>query len=150
MDSIKHTAKNGAGRDSGGRFAPGCHGGPGRPKGSANSLLVQARQWVEARGLPMMIEAAEGGDMDAARLLVTLAMPRVKPVAPPLECLKDMPMPEKDKDLGPVAVFLLGKVREGQLAVADAEAVYEMAKRATAAQGIGRPFKLEPIEFELG
>lgn len=145
MDSIKHTAKNGAGRDSGGRFAPGCHG-----KGSSNSLLVQARQWVEARGLPMMIEAAEGGDMDAARLLVTLAMPKVKPVAPPLECLKDMPMPERDKDLGSVAVFLLDKVREGQLAVADAEAVYEMAKRATAAQGIGRPFKLEPIEFELG
>ena len=64
--------------------------------------------------------------------------------------LKDMPMPERDKDLGSVAVFLLDKVREGQLAVADAEAVYEMAKRATAAQGIGRPFKLEPIEFELG
>ena len=147
MDSIKHTAKNGAGRDSGGRFAPGCHGGPGRPKGSSNSLLVQARQWVEARGLPMMIEAAEGGNMDAARLLVTLAMPRVKPVAPPLECLKDMRMPEKDKDLGPVAVFLLDKVREGQLAVADAEAVYQMASRATVAQGIGKPFRLEPIEL---
>lgn len=115
MDSIKHTAKNGAGRDSGGRFAPGCHGGPGRPKGSSNSLLVQARQWVEARGLPMMIEAAEGGDMDAARLLVTLAMPKVKPVAPPLECLKDMPMPERDKDLGPVAVFLLARYARGSL-----------------------------------
>lgn len=74
MAADKDTAKNGPGRDSGGRFVPGCTGGPGRPKGSANSLLTQARAWVEERGLPLMIEAAEAGDADA---LVDLCRARV-------------------------------------------------------------------------
>ena len=138
MSTQKNTVKNGADRDSGGRFAPGCKGGPGRPKGSANSLLMQARQWVEERGLPVMIAAAEGGDMDAARLLVTLAMPKVKPVAPPLECLKDMPVPERGKDMAAVAVFLLNKLRDGQIAVSDAFAVYELAGKAMQAQSRAR------------
>ena len=138
MSTQKNTVKNGADRDSGGRFAPGCKGGPGRPKGSANSLLIQARQWVEEKGLPLMIAAAEGGDMDAARLLVTLAMPKVKPVAPPLECLKDMPVPERGKDMAAVAVFLLNKLRDGQIAVPDAFAVYELAEKAMQAQSSAR------------
>ena len=132
--AVKESVKKGPGRDSGGRFAPGCKGGPGRPKGSANSLLIQARQWVEEKGLPMMIAAAESGDMDAARLLVTLAMPKLKPTAPPLECLKDMPIPERGKDMGAVAVFLLNKLREGQIAVSDAFEVYKLAEKAMQAQ----------------
>ena len=147
MNTKKETVLNGAGRDSGGRFAPGCKGGPGRPKGSTNNLLIQARQWVEEKGLPMMIAAAEGGDMDAARLLVTLAMPKVKPVAPPLECLKDMPVPERGKDMAAVAVFLLNQLRDGQISVSDAASVYELANRAMQAQVSARDpfFELDGI-----
>lgn len=86
----------------------------------------------------MMIAAAEGGDMDAARLLVTLAMPKVKPVAPPLECLKDMPVPERGKDMAAVAVFLLNKLRDGQIAVPDAFAAYELSEKAVQAQSRAR------------
>ena len=86
----------------------------------------------------MMIAAAEGGDMDAARLLVTLAMPKFKPTAPPLECLKDMPVPERGKDMGVVAVFLLNKLRDGQIAVSDAFEVYKLAEKAMQAQSRAR------------
>ena len=89
----------------------------------------------------MMIAAAEGGDMDAARLLVTLAMPKFKPTAPPLECLEGLPVPERGKDMGAVAVFLLNKLRDGQLAVADAFEVYKLSEKAMQAQSRARsPF----------
>lgn len=46
----RKTVENSSGRDAGGRFAKGCPAGPGRPKGSANAVLTQARQWVQERG----------------------------------------------------------------------------------------------------
>ena len=128
-DAIKESIKNGSGRDSAGRFAPGCSGGPGRPKGSTNSILTHARQWVAEKGLPLMIEAAESGDPDALKCLVTLAMPKVKPSAPPLDCLENMPLPASDKDLGPLAAFLLERVASGELAVGDADVLMSLAKR---------------------
>lgn len=143
MRADKKIVKNSPGRDAGGRFAPGCPGGPGRPKGSANTILTQARLWVAEKGLPKMIEAAEGGDLDATRALVALAMPKQKPSSPPLDCLIDMPMPRNTKDLGGTATFLLDKVREGQLSVTDATAVYELASKAVVAQGLSKPFSLE-------
>ena len=44
-----------------------------------------AREWAEAKGLPMLMEAAEGGDMDAIKLLVQLGMPRAKAISLPQE-----------------------------------------------------------------
>lgn len=143
----KNTAENSSGRDAGGRFAKGCPAGPGRPRGSANAVLTQARQWVRERGLPMMIEAAEAGDADALKALVTLAIPRQKPAAPPLECLGDMPLPRRLKDLGPLASYLLEKIAAGQLAVADAENLMVLAKRSVDWQGLGRPFRIEEVEL---
>lgn len=143
----RKTVENSSGRDAGGRFAKGCPAGPGRPKGSANAVLTQARQWVQERGLPMMIEAAEAGDTDALKCLVTLAMPRQKPAAPPLECLGDMPQPQRLKDLGALAEFLLGKIAAGEIAVADAENLMAIAKRAVDWQGLGRPFRIEEVEL---
>ncbi len=143
----KNTAENSSGRDAGGRFAKGCPAGPGRPKGSANSVLTQARQWVAEKGLPMMIAAAETGDADALKALVTLAMPRQKPAAPPLDCLGDMPQPEIDRELGKLAAFLLEKVRAGQLAVSDADAVMALAKRRVDFDKLGRPFSFPKVEL---
>lgn len=42
-----------------------------------------AREWAETKGLPLLMKAAEEGDLDATRLLVTLAVPRQKPVSLP-------------------------------------------------------------------
>lgn len=146
---VKEIAENGSCRDSGGRFAPGHAGGPGRPKGSASAILTQARAWVKERGLPLMIEAAEKGDPDALKCLVTLAIPRQKPAAPPLDCLADMPLPKTDRELGGLAAFLLEKVGAGQLAVCDADAIMALAKRRVDFGKLGQPFRLEPIEVEL-
>ena len=143
----KKTVENGPGRDSGGRFVPGCTGGPGRPKGSANSLLTQARQWVEERGLPLMIEAAEAGDADALKCLVTLGMPRQKPVAVPLEGLTDMPLPEVRRDMGALAGYLLEAVAAGRIALDDAERLLALAKRAVDLKQLGKPFCVEDFRI---
>lgn len=143
----KNTAENSSGRDVGGRFAKGCPAGPGRPKGSANSVLVQARQWVAEKGLPMMIAAAEAGDADALKCLVTLGMPRQKPSTPPLDCLEGMPLPKTNRELGELAAFLLEKVAAGQLAVNDADAVMALAKRRVDFDKLGRPFRFPEVEL---
>lgn len=143
----KNTAENSSGRDAGGRFAKGCPAGPGRPKGSASSVLTQARQWVAEKGLPMLIESAEAGDADALRALVTLAMPRQKPSTPPLDCLEAMPLPRQLKDLGALASFLLEKIAAGEIAVADAENLMALAKRAVDWQSLGRAFRFTEVEL---
>lgn len=145
MGTVKETVKNSSGRDAGGRFVSGCSGGPGRPKGSANSVLVQARTWVSEKGLPLMIEAAENGDMDALKALVTLGMPRQKPTNPPLDCLEAMPLPQKESDLGKVACFLVEQVAGGRISVGDAVAVYELSSKAVVAQRLGKPFSIEDL-----
>lgn len=146
----KETAENRSdrpARDAGGRFAKGCPAGPGRPKGSANTVLTQARQWVAEKGLPLMIQAAEAGDTDALKCLVTLAMPRQKPSTPPLDCLEAMPQPRQLKDLGALASFLLEKIAAGEIAVADAENLMTLAKRAVDWQGLGRAFRFPEVEL---
>ena len=71
-------------RDSKGRWKPGKSGNPAGPKpGASCRALLMARDWAEAKGLPLLMEAAEGGDMDALRLLVQLGMPRTKAVSIP-------------------------------------------------------------------
>lgn len=147
MAADKDTAKNGPGRDSGGRFVPGCTGGPGRPKGSGNSLLTQARAWVEERGLPLMIEAAEAGDADALKCLVTLGAPRQKPVAVPLEGLTDMPLPEVRRDMGALAGYLLEAVAAGRIALDDAERLLQFAKYSTDLKQLGKPFCVEDFRI---
>ena len=71
-------------RDARGRWKPGQSGNPAGPKpGASCRALLMARDWAEAKGLPLLMEAAEGGDMDAVRLLVQLGMPRTKAVSIP-------------------------------------------------------------------
>lgn len=149
MAADKKTAKNGPGRDSGGRFVPGCAAGPGRPKGSANSLLTQARQWVEERGLPLMIEAAEAGDADALRALVMLGMPRQKPVAAGLEGLDGLPIPTTEQDMPKVIGFALERVASGVLSIGDAAALVDLCRARVGAVNVARAPRLPDELFEL-
>ena len=73
-------------RDAKGRWKPGKSGNPSGPKpGASCRALLMAREWAEKKGLPLLMEAAEGGDMDAVRLLVQLGMPRTKAISLPQE-----------------------------------------------------------------
>ena len=87
--------------------------------------------------------AVEAGDMDAARLVLSIGVPRVKPINPPLDCLADMPLPERPKDLGRTAAFLLEQVAAGKLSTADAESVLSLAKRAVDLKQLGKPFSVD-------
>ena len=79
-----HGTAGQAKRDSKGRWRPGQSGNPSGPKpGASCRALLMARDWAEAKGLPLLMEAAEGGDMDAVRLLVQLGIPRTKAVSIP-------------------------------------------------------------------
>lgn len=149
MAADKKTVENGPGRDSGGRFVPGCAAGPGRPKGSANSLLTQARQWVEERGLPLMIEAAEAGDADALKCLVTLGMPRQKPVAAGLEGLDGLPIPTTEQDMPKVIGFALERVASGVLSIGDAAALVDLCRARVGAVNVARAPRLPDELFEL-
>lgn len=71
-------------RDAKGRWKPGQSGNPSGPKpGASCRALLMAREWAEKKGLPLLMEAAESGNMDAIKLLVQLGMPRTKAVSIP-------------------------------------------------------------------
>ena len=85
VKSCHGTEQQEAKRDSKGRWKPGKSGNPAGPKpGASCRALLMAREWTESVGLPRLMEAAEGGDMDAVRLLVQLGMPRTKAVSIPI------------------------------------------------------------------
>ena len=77
-------------------FEPGGPGGPGRPQGSRNKATLALDKIADDAGetiLRKMVEAAEGGDMRAAELVlsriwparkgrpITLALPSIKNAA---------------------------------------------------------------------
>ena len=71
-------------RDAKGRWKPGQSGNPTGPKpGTSCRALLMVREWAEEKGLPLLMEAAEGGDMDALRALIALGIPRQKAVSIP-------------------------------------------------------------------
>ena len=77
-------------RDARGRWKPGQSGNPsGAKPGNSARVLLMARSWAEEKGLPLLIAAAEDGDMDAVRLLVQLGMPRTKAISLPQEMPSD-------------------------------------------------------------
>lgn len=71
-------------RDAQGRFVPGSIGNPkGRPAGASCRALRMARQAAEEVALPVLIEAARNGNLDACRVLVGYGLPRQRPVTLP-------------------------------------------------------------------
>ncbi len=70
-------------RDAKGRLLPGTRLNPkGRPKGPCTALKM-CRDWAEAKGLPLLMQAAEAGDLDAAKALLHFGLPRQKPITLP-------------------------------------------------------------------
>ena len=114
-------------RDAQGRFVPGYSGNPaGRPRGSGNRLLQQVRDWSEARGVEILIDAAEGGNLDVAKTLVSMAMPKRRPATMLLEGLQDLPTLAPDT-IGEFETALFAKVCEGTVSHEDAAALIELA-----------------------
>lgn len=74
-------------------FKPGHPGGPGRPAGSRNAatiLLDQLADGAASELLEKMIEAAKGGDMRAAELILSRVWPvrKGRPVSLALPAIK--------------------------------------------------------------
>lgn len=121
-------------RDSQGRFIPGHSGNPaGRPKGSANRLLQQVRDWSESRGVEILIEAAEAGNLDVAKTLVSMAMPKRRPATMLLEGLQDLPTPTPET-IGEFETALFAKVCAGAVSHEDAAALIDLANNIVTRQ----------------
>lgn len=82
------------GRKKRGRpFEPGWKGGPGRPAGSRNAATLLLDQMADGAAndvLKKMIEAAKGGDMRAAELILSRVWPvrKGRPVSLDLPAIK--------------------------------------------------------------
>lgn len=122
----RQTAENGR-RDRRGRFQPGHGGGPGRPKGSrsATSLLAAARRFEQLASEQLdeivgaVIDAARGGDMQAARLILD----RISPARRGRHVEIELPEIRSADDLGRAQQAVLDAVAEGRLALDDAAAL---------------------------
>ena len=132
-------------RDARGRWKPGQSGNPaGAKPGNSARVLLMARDWAEAKGLPLLMEAAESGDMDAIRLLVQLGMPRTKAISLPQEMPSDpagvldaMASGELDADTASTAMgahLTAAKIKE----LADLEARIQALERAVQEKGSDR------------
>ena len=96
---MRESGNNGektAGRDRKGRFT---HGNPGRPKGARHKATRAVEQLMGGqaeRVTTAVIEAAAGGDMQAARLVLDRIAPRREPAVsveiPNIESAADLPM----------------------------------------------------------
>lgn len=113
-------------RNSNGRFALGNAGGPGRPAGASCRALLMAREAAEHTALPMLIEAAQDGDWEAAKILLAYGLPRQKPVAIP----EAVPLP--DGSLTEKMSALLAGVAQGSVSASLAGEVASLI--ATAAK----------------
>ena len=99
-------------RDSRGRFVKGSIGNPkGRPVGATCRALRMARDAAEKVALPMLIQAAEVGDLEACKTLIAYGLPRQKPVEVP------EPVNIPDGSAGEQARAVLGEVAEGRLSI---------------------------------
>ena len=122
MTASKSTAEQ-AGRDARGRFRAGRSGNPaGRPPGASCRAVRMAREWAETKGLPLLMKAAEEGDMDATRLLVTLAVPRQKPVSLP----EPVPSFPADKNLLEQGKAIMAAVTKGTMRLDTARGCMEL------------------------
>ena len=104
-------------RDTRGRFIAGH---PGNPKGRGRSTHAEAVAAVRRAaidiGLPLLIEAAKGGDLEAVKELCRLGFPRMKPVTP----LDAVPL-DRMADLTAKAESVLEVVTSGQVSAETAE-----------------------------
>ncbi len=123
-----------AGRDQAGRFAPGASGNPsGKPRGTRHRITSLAEQMMgddAERVVRAVIEAAAGGDMIAARLVLDRIAPARKgaPVTP-----LDLPAIATASDLITALGAVVSAVTAGDNSPEEAQAlasVFENQRRA--------------------
>lgn len=122
----QQSAQNGA-RTRRGTFAPGNPGGPGRPRGSksATSMLAASRRFEQLASEQLdeivgaVIDAARGGDMQAARLILD----RISPARRGRHVELELPPIQSAADLGRAQQAILDATCEGRLGLDDAAAV---------------------------
>ena len=108
------------------KFKPGKSGNPtGRPRGSINRQLAALREAAD-KVLPLVVEKALAGDADAQKLILTHALPKVKPMSP----AEPFSLPEGD--LSQQVQAILRQVADGELSPSIAAEIVGMA--ATAAK----------------
>jgi len=124
--------KNGektAGRDRKGRFAPG---NPGRPKGArhkATEAVEHLMQGQMERITAAVIEAAAGGDMQAARLVLDRICPARREPAVSVE----IPTIESAADLPMAIAAILQAVGAGDLTPSEAAKITQTIEAAAGA-----------------
>ena len=118
-------------------FLPGQSGNPaGRPKGSVNRQLQMIRAAAELV-LPMVLQKALAGDFESQKLILTLGMPKLKPVEVPLEFLLD------DGET-PSARAILQQVAAGELPVSSAQKIVHELMPAVAQEEKARALANKP------
>ena len=120
------------GRAPGGRFALGCKAGPGRPRGSRHAALA-ALDAIGAEAaedvLRAVVDAARGGDLRAAEILLRRLWPerkgrQVEVALPPVASAAD---------LVPAMAAVVAAMAHGELTPEEAQAmcaVLESQRRA--------------------
>lgn len=100
-------------RDQQGRFKPGVSGNPnGRPK-SADEL----RRLLSGHAEPVakkVIEAAQGGDMQACRIVMERLLPAVRPAHAPVEFDIDPDAPLADQGKAVMVAIAAGQIPADQ------------------------------------
>jgi hypothetical protein len=131
--SIDHADREGAGpisngpeteasRAPNGRFAPGNPGGPGRPKGARHAALLALDAIGEegaADVLGVVLQAARGGDLRAAALLLDRVWPARKGRAVEVA----LPPVASAADLVPALAAVAGAMARGELTPEEARAM---------------------------
>ena len=130
-NKVREAGINGTktGRDHKGRFAPG---NPGRPKGArhkATQAVEQLMQGQVERITGAVIEAAAGGDMQAARLVLD----RISPARREPAVSIDMPNIETAADLPMAIAAILQAVSAGDLTPSEAAKITNTIEAAGSA-----------------
>ena len=134
-------------RGADGRFLKGMSGNPsGRPRGATNAALKLVRAWTLAKGLPMLIELAEAGNLDAIKILVQTGLPRQKPVTPPIEGLDGLPEARKE-NLDEMARELFARVCRAELSKEDAANVLSLANQIVSSRDWREVEKKQSVLF---
>lgn len=119
-------------------FQPGQSGNPaGRPKGSVNKQLAMLREAVE-QVLPLVVERACNGDIEAQKLILERGLPKLKPVDAPLEF--ELP----DSGNAEPAKLLLQQAAAGEIPLSLAEQLAVEGAALMKAEGARNALQTKP------
>jgi hypothetical protein len=107
--------------------APPPNAGNGRPRGARNRKHRELEQYARSRSLTLLtkiVDAAEKGDMAAAKIVMDRIWP--KPRTAPIEC--ELPSTETPADVRTAMLDVLQRVSRGELQADDGAALVRMMR----------------------